>query len=87
MASGDGAMRCPVCGRGTLVTVAFDEPAVPGGASGVPRQRSDSKEADAYSCGHEVVGPSLATADSRRLAVERRRSEETVEPVPDGGGA
>jgi hypothetical protein len=29
----------------------------------------------------------LALADSSELAVERRQSEDTIEPVPDGGDA
>jgi hypothetical protein len=86
MGRAEGATRCPVCGRGTLVDIVFDEP-IPPEPDEVPRQEADSRERDLYSCGHEVPGPSLALADSSELAVERRHSEDTVEPVPDGGEA
>ncbi len=73
-----GTSTCPICGLGTLVTLTFDEAAdQEGGAE--PKQRSDSREVDTYSCGHEVVGGSLAGSDSRALAVERRTSEETTD--------
>lgn len=74
-------MRCPICGAGTLVDVVFDE--VADGDHHAPRQEADSPETSVYSCGHEVRGPSLATADSDAMAVERRRSQDTV----DGGAA
>ncbi|HYJ60700.1 MAG TPA: hypothetical protein VE032_04465 [Actinomycetota bacterium] len=73
----DEPARCPVCGRGTLVDVAFDL-----NADGEVEQRADSREVDSYTCGHEVPGPSLASADPDRLSVERRSSEETVDPSP-----
>jgi hypothetical protein len=60
---------CPVCGKGELVDLAFD------GTSEL-RQTADSREVDVYSCGHEVPGPSLATADANLLEVERRPSDE-----------
>lgn len=34
-----------------------------------------------FTCGHEVEGERLQTADADRLDVERRESEETVTPV------
>ena len=67
---------CPVCGKGELVDLAFD------GTQGEPRQTADSREVDVYSCGHEVQGPSVATADADILEVERRPSDEGVVP-PD----
>jgi hypothetical protein len=71
----DSELPCPICGRGTLVDFAFDE------RPGRPRQEADSHQVEVYSCGHEVRGPSLATADADRLDVERRTSEETaIEP-------
>ena len=70
------AARCPVCDRGTLADIVYDvDP-----ASVEPSQTSDSHEASVYTCGHRVSGPSLATADQERLDVERRGSEETVDP-------
>jgi hypothetical protein len=63
---------CPVCGKGELVDLTFDDTA------GEPRQTADSREVDVYSCGHEVPGPSLATADADILEVERRPSDEGV---------
>lgn len=68
--------RCPVCGGGTLADLAFDvEP-----PKREPAQRSDSRELVTYSCGHEVIGDSLGGADADRLDVERRSSEDTVDP-------
>jgi hypothetical protein len=75
-------LTCPFCGRGTLVNIAFDEPARSSGDE--PRQLADSLEVVTFSCGHRELGPSLATADPEGLDVERRRSEDTVEPsLPD----
>jgi hypothetical protein len=69
--------RCPVCGQGTVADIAYD--ADPPRRE--PTQRPDSRELFTYSCGHEVVGNSpLSTADEDRLEVERRNSEETVDP-------
>lgn len=74
---------CPYCGLGTLVDLAFDERA---GTAGEPRQQSaDSRQVLTYSCGHREVGGSLASADPDRLDVERRNSEETVDPSPTEG--
>jgi hypothetical protein len=72
--------RCPICGRGELVDVAFD--AGTGEAGSPPRQLADSSEIDVYRCGHEVVRSSLDRADDT-LDVERRSSEETAQPSPD----
>lgn len=80
MAQPEDALRCPTCGQGTLVDLVFDSRQVP---FGPPRQDAESSETSVYSCGHEVRGASLATADGDALAVERRRSEDTV----DEGGA
>lgn len=79
MRRAEGDTRCPICGDGTLVDVVFDEDV---DWDDAPRQDSDSPETDVYSCGHEVRGASLASADSDELAVERRTSQDTVE---DGG--
>lgn len=50
--------------------------------SATPAQDAESRQLETYSCGHEVVGASLATADGERLEVERRESADTVMPVP-----
>jgi hypothetical protein len=55
--------------RGTLRTVDF------GG------QQPESRQVQTLTCGHEVKGARLQTADPDRLDVERRVSEETVTPV------
>jgi hypothetical protein len=70
--------RCPVCGRGSLVDIKFQGDS---DSAGVPatEQGADSPEVVTYSCGHEVRGERLSTADADRLDVERRSSEETVE--------
>ena len=60
---------CPICGKGTLVTVDFGD------------QQPESREVRTFTCGHEVEGGRLRTADADGLDVERRESEETVMPV------
>ena len=64
---------CPICGKGTLVTVDFGD------------QQPESREVQTFTCGHEVEGGRLRTADADGLDVERRESEDTVMPVdPEG---
>jgi hypothetical protein len=60
---------CPICGKGTLRTVDFGD------------QQPESRQVQTFTCGHEVEGERLQTADADRLDVERRESEETVTPV------
>jgi hypothetical protein len=60
---------CPICGKGTLVTVDFGD------------QQPESREVQTFTCGHEVKGERLRTADADGLDVERRESEDTVMPV------
>jgi hypothetical protein len=60
---------CPVCGKGILITVEFGD------------QQPDSHEVQTFTCGHEVEGAQLKTADPDRLDVERRESEDTVMPI------
>ena len=60
---------CPICGEGTLRTVDFGD------------QQPDSRRVQTFTCGHEVEGARLQTADADRLDAERRASEETVTPV------
>ena len=68
--------RCPVCGEGTLTDITFDEAT----GSSEPVQTADSRQVSNFSCGHRVQGTSLATADEDHMDVERRRSDETVDP-------
>jgi hypothetical protein len=64
---------CPICGKGTLVTVDFGD------------QQPESREVQTFTCGHEVKGERLRTADADGLDVERRESEDMVMPVdPEG---
>lgn len=70
--------RCPVCGRGELVDILYTE----GSPREEPRQASDTRQVEVYSCGHERIGAPLdesASPDSD-LDVERRTAEETVDP-------
>ena len=47
-------------------------------------QQPESREVQTFTCGHEVKGERLRTADADELDVERRQSEETVTPIdPD----
>jgi len=72
-------VRCPVCGRGVLRELAFDQQ-----LDDPERieQQPDARQTEDYSCGHRVVGSPLRAAD-RRLDVERRGSEEGAEPLPE----
>jgi hypothetical protein len=78
MARADGSSdrRCPICGRGTLADIDF------GGEDLF--QDPESRQVDVYTCGHEVERAPLETADPDRLDVERRTTEETAAPTPDG---
>jgi hypothetical protein len=59
---------CPICGKGTLRTIDFGD------------QQPDSRQVQTFTCGHEVKGARLESADADQLDVERRTSEETVTP-------
>jgi len=65
-------LRCPVCGVGRLQDLIYDE--------GTDRQEADSRELQRFSCGHELTGARLSTADTTALEVEQRQSDETVDP-------
>ncbi|TMK34800.1 MAG: hypothetical protein E6G58_10810 [Actinobacteria bacterium] len=67
--SDPGSTTCPICGEGTLVTIDFGE------------QQPASREIKTFTCGHEVEGARLQTADAERLDVEQRTSEETAAPT------
>jgi hypothetical protein len=73
-----GDLRCPICGRGTLRDLMYDE----GSAERPLEQQADSREVQVFTCGHEVSGVPLDSADAERLHVERRGSSETVDPPP-----
>jgi hypothetical protein len=71
---GEEERRCPVCGNGVLADIDF------GGDDLF--QDAQSRQVDVYTCGHEVDRARLDSADSDRLDVERRSSEETTAPTP-----
>jgi hypothetical protein len=73
--------RCPICGVGTLIDMAFDG----GGRIGSKAaQTADSRQVVSYSCGHTSKGPRLDTADEVVMEVERRTSKEvTDQPLPE----
>lgn len=79
-AADDDQLRCPTCGVGVVADIAYDGGTHPEGA---PPQDPSARQLVTYSCGHRVEGPRLASADADRLDVERRTTEETVEPPPD----
>ena len=53
---------------------------------GRPKQYADSSEVDVFSCGHEVVGETLARADEP-LDVETRTADEPVQQMGDETGS
>ncbi len=59
-----------MCGQGVLQHL--------GTEAGAELQEPESPIRETYSCGHEVTNPPFETADSDRLEVERRRTEDTV---------
>jgi len=76
----ESATRCPICGKGTLADIGYD--AAPA-TQREPEQQPDSRQIDTYTCGHQVIGERLATADGEELDIERRTSDEPAEPLPD----
>jgi hypothetical protein len=75
-------VRCPVCGVGVLVVVSYESEDQ---GDDEPKLEADSEEVRTFTCGHEVRGPGLDTADQDRLSVERRTSDQAVPPIePDG---
>jgi hypothetical protein len=65
----DESNTCPVCGEGTLRTSDFGE------------QQPESRQVRTFTCGHEVEGGRLQSADADGLDMERRESQDTVTPV------
>ena len=76
--------RCPVCGKGVFTEVVYED-REPDGIK--LRQAGNSYEVLLFSCGHEVRGTPLATADADRMTVEARDSEEATDPVEDPSDA
>lgn len=76
-------LRCPRCGIGVVVDLAYDAGAV--NEDGDPIQDPNARQLTTYSCGHQVEGSRLATADPDVLDVERRTTDETVDPPADPG--
>jgi hypothetical protein len=74
------ATKCPVCGVGDFVDVTYRQGA--SGAEGEPIQTADTRQVQTFSCGHEVEGPRLdeTAAGTADLEVERRSTEDTVDP-------
>ena len=82
----DDQQRCPLCGKGVFVDVVYEDPEPD---ETKPKLTGDSYEVLLFSCGHEVRGTSLATADAERLTVEARDSEgatDTIDEPVDGPG-
>jgi hypothetical protein len=76
--AGRSDLRCPVCGKGVLRDIAYDEnPKEPDGI----KQAPESVEVLTFTCGHEVEAHRLEEAARRDPNVERRDSEETVGDV------
>jgi hypothetical protein len=82
----DDQQRCPLCGKGVFVDVVYEDPEPD---ETKPKLTGDSYELLLFSCGHEVRGTSLATADAERLTVEARDSEGATDPIdePEDGPA
>jgi hypothetical protein len=76
----DEQQRCPVCGKGIFTDVVYEN-REPDGTK--LRLTGDSYEILLFSCGHEVRGTPLATADPDRLTVEARQSEEVTDPIDE----
>lgn len=66
---------CPICGKGTLADIDFD--------GDDQFQDPESRQVDTYTCGHEVPRAPLEVADTDRLDVEQRTSEDVASPSPD----
>src|SRR5262245_1076712 len=81
MRAPDG-LRCPVCGKGVVQDLGFDAESTTD--LGRPVQDPEAREWVRFTCGHQVEGSKLETADQEGLDVERRSSEDTTD-VPSGG--
>jgi hypothetical protein len=83
VATGSGSKKCPVCGKGDLVDITYRDDSEVSPDTDEPIQTADSRQVESYSCGHEVTGPRLdrTAAGTEGLEVERRESDETIEPI------
>ena len=68
--------RCPICGEGILQHLGTEGPEE-------QAQGAETPILETYSCGHTVTEPGLDSADADVLEVERRQSEDVVDPLPD----
>lgn len=76
------ATRCPVCSDGDLVEIAYQH-----AGEFEPSLQPDSVEILVFSCGHRVSSDArLSDADTSRLNVEQRNSEDTIDPLPEDTG-
>lgn len=78
----ESELRCPICGTGVLADIAYDEhhpPVHP------PKQAPESGEVVTFTCGHEVEVGRLEDAARDDPNVERRDSEDVVDPGQTGG--
>lgn len=82
MTDDPNGLRCPICGVGVVVDLAFAGAADPGDAA---KQEPSARQVITYSCGHERLGSRLGTADQEQLEVERRASEDTIDAPPEDG--
>jgi len=71
--------RCPICGEGILQHLGTEGPVKE------QAQRADTPILETYTCGHTVTEPGMDVSDSEILEVERRRSEDVVDPLPETG--
>jgi hypothetical protein len=70
-----GDARCPICGEGLLAALGTED--------GAALQGPRSRILETYACGHEVAGPTLASADADALEVERRDATDSVDPAEE----
>jgi hypothetical protein len=70
-------LRCPICGNGVLTDIAYDEHHPP---VDPPKQAPESGEVVTFTCGHEVEVGRLADAARDDPNVERRTSDDVVDP-------
>ena len=75
-------LRCPICGIGVVQDLGFDAGAT--SPDDRPVQDPEARQWTRFSCGHQVEGPRLETADEARLDVERRTSEDTTDVPREG---
>jgi hypothetical protein len=75
-------LRCPICGKGVLADIAYDEHHPP---VSPPKQAPESGEVVTFTCGHEVEMGRLEEAARDDPNVERRGADDVVDPGETGG--